>query len=75
MTDSIVQEVREARADIAAEFGHDRAKFWAWARAQQESESKAKHQLPTGPNAVKITSEASKPGVARKGRARPAGAV
>jgi len=29
MIDSIVQEVREARAEIAAEFGHDRARFWA----------------------------------------------
>jgi hypothetical protein len=28
MIDTIVQEVRESRAQIAAEFGYDRAKFW-----------------------------------------------
>jgi hypothetical protein len=45
--DTIVQEVREARAEIAAEFGHDRARFWAWAIAQQEAEGQANHQPPT----------------------------
>jgi hypothetical protein len=32
--DTIVQEVRDIRASIAAEFGYDRTKFIAWARDQ-----------------------------------------
>jgi hypothetical protein len=70
--DSIVQEVREARAQIAAEFGYDRARFWAWARSQQEAERKAKHQLPTSPpSAVEKTGAAAKPNAARRRRVRP----
>ena len=73
MIDTIVQEVREARAQIAAEFGYDRARFWAWARGQQEAERKAKHQLPTSPNkTLETTGGASKPSVIRKRRVRPA---
>jgi hypothetical protein len=73
MIDTIVQEVREARAQIAAEFGHDRAKFWEWARQQQTAERKAKHQLPTGPNKTpETTGGASTFPAARKSRARPA---
>lgn len=33
-TDPIVQEVRDARASIAAEFGYDLSKYLAWAREQ-----------------------------------------
>jgi hypothetical protein len=32
--DSIVQEVREARASIAAEFGYDLSKYLIWVREQ-----------------------------------------
>ena len=32
--DSIVQEVREARASIAAEFGYDLSKYLVWVREQ-----------------------------------------
>lgn len=46
MTDTIVQEVREARAQIAEEFRWDRARFWSWVRSQHEAERKAKHKLP-----------------------------
>ena len=73
MIDPVVQQVREAREQIAAEFGHDRAKFWAWAREQQEAERKAKHQLPTSPNKKLETKDgARKSPVARKRRAHPA---
>ncbi len=73
MIDTIVQEVREARAEIAAEFGHDRAKFWAWARKQQEAERKAEHQLPTSPNkTLETTGGAAKSPVTRKRRVRSA---
>jgi hypothetical protein len=33
-TDSIVQEVRDARASIAAEFGYDLSKYLVWIREQ-----------------------------------------
>jgi hypothetical protein len=33
-TDPIVQEVRDACASIAAEFGHDLSKYLAWIREQ-----------------------------------------
>jgi hypothetical protein len=46
MTQNIIQEVREAREEIAAEFGNDRVLFWAWARKQQETERQTKPQLP-----------------------------
>jgi hypothetical protein len=71
MIDSIVQEVREARAEIAAEFGYDRARFWAWARSQQEDERKAKHQLPTTPKTLETAGGARKSPVARKRRVHP----
>ena len=75
MTDSIVQEVREARAEIAAEFGHDRARFWAWARAQQEAERQANQQLPASlAKTLKTPGTASKLPAARKRRGLPAGA-
>jgi|GEM_PF-746120 hypothetical protein len=73
MIDSIVQEVREARAQIAADFGHDRARFWAWARSQQAAERKAKHQLPTSSEEpLKTTGGALMPPVIRKQRVRRA---
>ena len=73
MIESIVQEVRAARAEIAAEFSYNRASFWAWARSQQEAERAAKHQLPTSPNkTLEITAGASKSPVTRKRRVRPA---
>ena len=34
MTDSIVQQVRDARASIAAGFGYDLSKYLAWIREQ-----------------------------------------
>lgn len=35
MNNSIIDEVRAARASLAAEHGYDRAKILAWARAEQ----------------------------------------
>ena len=73
MIDSIVQEVRAARAQIAADFGYDRARFWAWARNQQAAERKAKHQLPTSPEAsLEPTGGTVMPPVIRKQRVRRA---
>ena len=73
MTDTIVQEVREARAQIAADFGYDRARFWAWARSQQAAERKAKHPLPTSPSkTLETTPRTSKSSMIGKRRLRPA---
>lgn len=40
-TDPIVQEVREARAAIAAEFGYDLSKYLAWIREQTQLRKEA----------------------------------
>ena len=73
MKDHIVQEVRDARAAVAADFGFDLHKFFAWAKAHTAAERKAKHWLPTGPNkALETTGGAPKSPVARKRRVRPA---
>lgn len=49
MKDTIVQEVRDARASVAADFDCDLRKFFAWAKAHTAAERKAKHTLPTQP--------------------------
>ena len=49
MKDTIVQEVRDARAALAADFNGDLGKFFAWAKAHAAAESKAKHPLPIHP--------------------------
>jgi hypothetical protein len=72
MKDPIVQEVRDARAAVAADFGFDLHKFFAWAKAHTAAERKAKHWLPTSPNkTLETTGVASKSSVARKRRVRP----
>ncbi len=71
MTDSIVQEVRDARASIAAEFGYDLSKYLVWIREQ----TKLRKESPgnTIPNKPVVTKgEASKSPVTRKRRVRPA---
>jgi hypothetical protein len=73
MKDPIVQEVREARAAVAADFGFDLHKFFAWAKTHTAAERKAKHWLPTGPNkTLETTDGASVSPVTRKRRVRPA---
>jgi hypothetical protein len=73
MKDLIVQEVRDARAAVAADFGFDLHKFFAWAKTHTAAERKAKHWLPTGPNkALETTGGPAKSPAARKRRARPA---
>ncbi|MEO8616862.1 MAG: hypothetical protein ABI600_17100 [Luteolibacter sp.] len=49
MKDTIVQEVREARAAVAADFDCDLGNFFAWAKAHTAAERKAQHPLPTQP--------------------------
>ena len=45
MNDTIVQEVRDIRASIAAEFGYDRTRIIAWAREQTKQRKEAKRDL------------------------------
>jgi N6-adenosine-specific RNA methylase IME4 len=73
MKDHIVQEVRDARAAVAADFGYDLHKFFAWAKTHTAAERKAKHWLPTGPNkTLETTGGSVKSSVTRKRRVRPA---
>ena len=72
MKDPIVQEVRDARAAVAADFGFDLRQFFAWAKTHTAAERKAKHWLPTGPpKAPEERSGVSKTPVTRKPLARP----
>ncbi len=59
MNDRIVQEVREARAAVAADFDFDLHKFFAWAETHTTAERKAKHWLPTSPNQAPATTSAA----------------
>ena len=73
--DPIVQEVREARAAIAAEFGYDLSQYLVWIREQtqirKESLNKAGVKKP-----LATTGQASQPtaSVTRKRPTRPSGA-
>lgn len=72
MKDPIVQEVRDARAAVAADFGFDLHKFFAWAKTHTAAERKAKHWLPTSPiKTLETTDGAAKSPVTRKRRVRP----
>ncbi len=75
MKDPIVQEVREARAAVAADFDFDLHKFFAWAKAHAIAERNAKHWLPTSPNnkTLETTAGTTKSPVARKRPGRPSG--
>ena len=75
MKDPIVEEVRDARAAVAADFGFDLHQFFAWAKTHTAAERKAKQWLPTGlPKALEEISGVSKPPVTRNPRARSSGA-
>jgi hypothetical protein len=71
ITDSIVQEVRDARASIAAEFGYDLSKYLVWIREQTRLRKEAK-SITRQNKSLETTGGASKSSVIRKRRARPA---
>jgi hypothetical protein len=76
MKDSIIQEVRDARAAVAADFGFDLHKFFAWAKTHTAAERKAKGWLPTGPNdGLEKVARAPKSTGAKMRRARTARAL
>lgn len=74
MKDHIIQEVRDARAAVAADFDFDLHKFFAWAKTHAAAERKAKHWLPISPNNKSLEKKggASKSPLAGKRRVRPA---
>jgi hypothetical protein len=71
MTDSIVQEVRAARAAIAADFGYDLSKYLVWIREQTRLRKEAISQ-PRPSKTLEPTSAASLSPVTRKRRVHPA---
>jgi hypothetical protein len=74
MKDPILQEVRDARAAVEADFDFDLHKFFAWAKTHAAAEQKAKHWLSTDPNpSSEATDAEAKSPAARKRRVRPAG--
>ena len=73
MKNPILQEVREARAAVSADFGFDLHKFFAWAKAHTAAEGKARHWLPTSPDqSLQTTGGEAKSPAARKRRVRAA---
>jgi hypothetical protein len=71
MKNEIIDEVREARAALAAEHGYDRQKIYEWARATTAAHKQA--QRNASPNkTLETTGGASKSPVTRKRRVRPA---
>lgn len=69
MTDTIVQEVREARAAIAAEFDYDLGKYLAWLREQTEARKKSLRR-PKAAKTLEASVEAPAATVSRKRRVR-----
>ena len=70
ITDSIVQEVRDARASIAAEFGYDLSKYLVWIREQTRLRKEAIGTTKQDKTLGKTGGVAKSP-VARKRRVRP----
>jgi hypothetical protein len=71
ITDSIVQEVRDARASIAAEFGYDLSKYLVWIREQTKLRKEALGNSSQN-KILDTTGGASKSPMTRKRRVRPA---
>jgi hypothetical protein len=71
MKNEILEEVREARAALAAEHGYDRHKIYEWARATTAAHKQAQRNA-TPIKTLETTGGESKSPVARKRRVRPA---
>lgn len=71
MIDSIVQEVRDARASIAAEFGYDLSKYLVWIREQTKLRKETLGNSRQN-KTLETTGGASESPVARKRGVRPA---
>lgn len=72
MTNPIIEEVRKARAALAAEHGYDPQRIYEWALAQHQARHKARAQAE--PNqSLETTGGTATSAVTRKRRARPSG--
>jgi hypothetical protein len=72
MKNEIIDEVRRARAALAAEHGFDRQRIFEWARAAHAAHQQA--QQSPNPDAQEATSGEGEPPVTRGRRVRPSGA-
>jgi hypothetical protein len=72
ITDPIVQEVRDARASIAAEFGYDLSKYLVWIREQTKLRKEAIGNTRQN-KTLETPGGTRKSAVGRKRRVRPAG--
>ena len=72
MNDSIVQEVRETRAALAADFNFDLHQFFAWAKTHGEAERKANSLIPMTFTTAKPKPRRPKPGQRSLAKPSPA---
>lgn len=72
MKNEIIDEVREARAALAAEHGYDRQKIYEWARATTAAHKHAQSNANPNNKTLETTGGARKSSVVRKRRVRPA---
>lgn len=71
MKNQIIEEVREARAALAAEHGYDRQRIYEWAKLTTAAHKQA--QRGASPNeTLETTDGAAKPPATGKRRVRPA---
>ncbi len=59
MKDTIVTEIRAARAEVAEDFNFHLHKFFVWAKAHTNAERKAKRLLPMKPVKVRKNAKAA----------------
>ena len=59
MKDTVVRDIRAARAEVAEEFKFDLHNFFVWAKAHTDAERKAKRSLPTTPGKVRKNAKAA----------------
>ena len=58
MTNELIDEVREARAALAAEHGYDRQRIYEWAKAAHAARQLAlRHESPRPPDEVAAPGE------------------
>ena len=70
MKNELIDEVREARAALAAEHGYDRQRIYEWARATHAAHMKAQRG-PSPNKTLETAGGASPPPAVRKRRVRP----
>ncbi|MCX6868425.1 MAG: hypothetical protein NTV46_19910 [Verrucomicrobia bacterium] len=70
MKNQIIDEVREARAALAAELGYDRQRIYEWARATHSAHMQAQ-RAPSPHKSPETAGGAEESPVTRKRRRRP----